>query len=367
MEKKQQRIHERLNKIRVAITNSQMNTAVIARRDNLHWITGDECGVCLNGEQTPIYIIIAENETYVVGFHMDAYRFWEESLCAQSDIKVCAIYWYESIMKYITDLLLGKKAISDINMHGTVYDVAFFQRLHYPLSATEIEDYRQIAYEAEACICNVSYSIKPGMTENEIRYLLAEEYASRGIQGIVYIIGSDHRIKKYRHCIATDKKIEKLVMIAPACQKYGLTVPITRMIFFGDTLPKELERKYEAICNIEAGTLRNCHPGKTFAEIFEQQKKMYRNHGYPDEWKKHAQGGLTGYIVNDPSKALSENEYVEKNQAFNWYITISGAKVEETAITVSNRAEIITHRHKWPDKEYTVDDYTVRLPQILMR
>lgn len=361
------KIVKKVEKIRKALVASAFDMAVISRRDNFFWLTGSESGVCLNGDYIPAFFIVTQSQTYIVGNNMDVYRIREEALDGLEAVEIISVKWYESIPEKIRGILEAKKVVSDSHVPNTVENRKFFTALQYPFSDEEIEDYREASREAEAALCKVTKEIRPGMTENEIRYLLEAEYAARKMQGIVFIIGSDERIQKYRHCVATDKKIERLVMLAPACQKYGLTVPITRMIYFGDSLPRDLAAKYETLCRMEAATLRMCRPGSRFADILEMQKALYQENGYPEEWEKHCQGGITGYIVNDASYALNPTARIVENQAFNWYLTISGAKVEETVLAGSEKTEILTHLHGWPDKEYESDGFRVRLPQILLK
>ena len=227
--------------------------------------------------------------------------------------------------------------------------------------------YKILGKRAEEIVRRVADWIKPGMSENNVKTILEQEYAREEIEGIVYIVGSDERISKYRHCVASDKKIEKLIMLAPACRKWGLTLPITRMVFFGDSLPDELERKYDALCLIEANTMANCNPGTRFADIFEMQKKLFFETGFPDEWKNHFQGGITGYMVNDSGKCLDQDAVITDRQTFNWYITITGAKVEETFLTTEKEKTILSSTGLWPLKRYEVNGNAFDLPQIYIK
>jgi len=56
----------------------------------------------------------------------------------------------------------------------------------------------------------------------------------------------------------------------------------------------EVEKKYEAACQIATAALSMCIPGTRFIDILEIQKDIYKEFGYEDEWKNHYQGGVTG-------------------------------------------------------------------------
>ena len=156
-------------------------------------------------------------------------------------------------------------------------------------------------------------------------------------------------------------------MLAPAIRKWGLTVPMTRMVYFGDKLPNKIEEKYDAICLIEAYTMANCIPGKKFGEILDIQKSIYKMTGYKEEWRNHFQGGITGYVVNDPTKCTDPHAVVKNYQTFNWYITITGVKVEETMITSNEGKEILTSKGLWPVESYEANGEVFALPQILLK
>lgn len=153
-------------------------------------------------------------------------------------------------------------------------------------------------------------------------------------------------------------------MIAPTVRKWGIHAPITRMVYFGNTITKEVRDKFDAVCNIEAHVFARCRPGERFIDIFEMQKGLYKELGFQDEWQKHFQGGITGYFPNDPTQCLNSRSKVRENQTFNWYITITGAKVEEV---FTSNGEILSSNGLWPTKKYEAFGNDYDLPQILTR
>jgi Xaa-Pro dipeptidase len=58
---------------------------------------------------------------------------------------------------------------------------------------------------------------------------------------------------------------------------------------------------------------------------------------------------------------------VELNQAYDWFITITGAKVEELGINTDKGRELLSVTGKWPTKEYKFNGQNFNVPQILMR
>jgi hypothetical protein len=74
---------------------------------------------------------------------------------------------------------------------------------------------------------------------------------------------------------------------------------VTRIINFEEP-DAELQRRQEA-CD---GILRRMReeatrPGKTLADAFEDCRRFYAEAGFPDEWRLHHQGGMTGYASRE--------------------------------------------------------------------
>jgi len=107
-------------------------------------------------------------------------------------------------------------------------------------------------------------------------------------------------------------------------------------------------------------------PGRAFGDILEVQKEIYRETGFAEEWRNHYQGGITGYILADPTLCVDPDAVVSPGQVFDWFVTITGAKVEELSISGA-RPEVLSARGAWPTKTYTWGDTALQLPQILGR
>lgn len=359
----------KLKKIRDAIKSKGFDAAVIGLRENLNWLTGHDPGVCLTVANAPIILIVTKDGGYLVGATMDALRFFKEDIEEETTIELCQVLWFEQTpFEKAGKIIESLKVISDFPIGNAVCDGEFFTQLHYPLFDEEIELYKSFAKKAEEIMFDIANQIKPGMTEEEVRWMFSKAYSENEIDGLVYIIGSDERIANYRHCIAKNKVIDRLIMLAPACRKYGLTVPITRMIYFGDNLPKETLNKFEVACKIEAQTIDMAREGTKFNDIFLKQKEMFKEYGYENEWKNHFQGGMTGYVVNDSSLTLDTNAVIKDNQTFNWYITLTGVKVEETMLTSKKHGQLILSENGiWPTKKYEVNNNSYELPQIMIK
>jgi Xaa-Pro aminopeptidase len=150
-------------------------------------------------------------------------------------------------------------------------------------------------------------------------------------------------------------------------RKDGLHANVTRMVHFGAQIPHDTLDRYEAACKVEAAAICHCVPGTRFCDILEQQKQAYQGCGYPEEWRNHFQGGITGYLLVDSTQCLDQQAKVVANQAFDWFVTITGVKVEELTLTTSQGPEVVSMSGLWPAKEYEANGRKIPLAQILRR
>lgn len=262
------------------------------------------------------------------------------------------------------ELVEGLRVISDIPLPGTDFRPDSFCGLYFPLTEKEVQKYRVLGKMTEQILYDAACAIRPGMTEYQVQGMLAGLYGENDISISVMLIGSDRRIAAYRHCMPSGKEIEKLLLISTAVKKWGLHANVARMVSFGE-IPEDTKRRYEAVREIEAEVISLSTPGRTFSEILAVQKKMYQERGFGDEWQCHYQGGVTGYMVSDPTLCMDKQNVLVGNQAYDWFITITGTKGEELTLNVDGAVEVPTVNGIWPMKTYRRNNVSVQLPDIM--
>ena len=90
-------------------------------------------------------------------------------------------------------------------------------------------------------------------------------------------------------------------------------------------------------------------PGATAADLYTVAADAYRAAGFPGEELKHHQGGAIGYRAREWVAHPRSQEAVAERQAFAWNPTITGTKVEDTALfVIDDRIDIITATPDWP-------------------
>lgn len=362
-----QEVKLKQDRVRAYLKESGYETMIIGRQDNFAWFTDGGNNKVICSEVGFSILVITQSHTSLVAQVMDGRRVMEEELIGL-DIEYVPLHWYEaSREEKAMKMVEGKRVISDIFIQGTDYLPRDIYKLHYPLTDKELQKLRWLGITTEEILWQVANEIKPDMTEHEIEAMFLYAYGKKNIQCDVLLIGSDERIFKYRHPNPSDKKVDKYVLLHPAVKKWGLHANVTRMVYFGDSLPMEIDKKYNAVNQIQAAVMSMCEPGIRFESILQEQKRLYKELGFEEEWRNHYQGGITGYLVCDPTLSMNTKEEVQVNQAFDWFITITGAKVEELSICLEKGFEIPSVAGFWPTKSYSHGKKEFSLPAILTR
>jgi hypothetical protein len=105
-------------------------------------------------------------------------------------------------------------------------------------------------------------------------------------------------------------------------------------------------------------------PGQPVRDTFAAGIAAYDEHGFDaDEWRKHHQGGPTGYLSRDHLAGPDCTESIEDAQAFAWNPSVPGLKVEDTVLATANGPEVLTVDPAWPGG---VVDGRLR-PMVLVR
>jgi Xaa-Pro aminopeptidase len=131
-------------------------------------------------------------------------------------------------------------------------------------------------------------------------------------------------------------------MLVVCGERHGLYACLTRFVHF-EQADAELQRRFAA-CDTILHRMREeaTRPGTTLADAFQACRRFYSEAGYPNEWKLHHQGGMTGYATREVVATPLTQDQIEVGQAFAWNPSITGAKAEETFVLTDAGPEIMT-------------------------
>ncbi|MBN1675605.1 MAG: M24 family metallopeptidase [Kiritimatiellae bacterium] len=360
-------IAEKVKRVREFMASQRCDAVLIGRADNFAWLTcGGNNKVVKSWETGFGFLLITPDAVKLIAQVMDGPRIRDDELQGMA-VEYVPLHWYEpSKEDTVAALTKGKKVLADCPIPGATVAPGLLYALHYPLTDKEIARLKWLGARSDAILRQVADSVTPGMREVEVANRLQAEYALSGIDGDVLLVGSDERTARYRHPNPSDKPVDKWLLLHPAVQKWGLHANVTRHVSFGEPAA-EIRKKYDTACRVHATALSMCEPGTRFSDILAAQKETYKACGFEEEWRLHFQGGITGYLLADPTLCTAPQNEVRMNMAYDWFITVTGVKSEELSINTRAGVETPSLAGNWPTTPYDANGKTFAMPEILVR
>ena len=329
------------------MNSNEADLVLLRRVSSFAWATGGAASyVNTASSEGPSSIVITPDEAIVVTNNIEEMRLNEEEGLGNQGWKFNVSPWERS-QEGLNKLLLNKRVISDSAYNGAKDCSAEISRLRAHLMPTEIDRLRLLGNDCARGMENVSHLIQPGMSEFEICSLIGAETQKIGIQPIVNLVAVDERAYCYRHPLPTARKLTKYALLVLSGRRHGLVCSISRMVHFG-ALPVELKKRMLAAANINEGLIAESKPGQLLCDTLALGIKAYSDNGYPNEWKNHHQGGVTGFEPREYLALPNSADQIYPHQALAWNPTVAGAKMEDTIIINESGNEIITSTPGWP-------------------
>lgn len=354
----------KIAKIRKCLITFGYTGMILARQDNFNWVTdGGNSRVVVPKDMGHAAVVVTLDHVYLVAQAMDGQRIMDEEM-KHLKAKPVFLYWYEDSVVEKSLKLAGERPVSDVPVGNAEVCLNEIYDLHYPMTDEEYDRMKKLGAISDSIFYKVAKEIRPGMVDYEVEAMLLYEFAKENAQCDVSLIGTDDRIFKYRHPNPSGRKLGRYVLLHTASRMGGLHCNVTRSVYFGDKIPEEIARAYDISCKIEAFCMSQCKTGNRWSEILKGQKALYAQEQIPEEWKCHYPGGRTGYFVAQSDLSLDDSKQIQNREAYDWYITATGAKVEELSVNWDGRLEILSHTGIWPSKKYQAEE-VFDLPQIM--
>jgi antitoxin VapB len=358
--------NEKQKRIQALLAKRKLDALLLARVSSFAWAT---CGVASNvntaesiGEAK---LLITSQKRYLLTNNIEAARLEREEKLSRQGWQMVVSSWHETEAA-LAGLTKDMKVGADCPW--VCLDDLTPEIVHMRVSLTEAEArrYRALARSCAQAVEAAIRSIRPGQTELRIAARLSQESGKRGILPVVNLTAVDDHIFNERHPLPTNKTLEKYAMVGLCGRKEGLVCSLTRFVHFG-RLPATLRRRAEAVSQIDASFIISTRPGRTLGDIFQEGLKTYREVGYPDEWQRHHQGGVTGYEPREILALPGSPETVSGLQAFAWNPTLTGTKSEDTILVTREGSEILTEMDDWPTIPVEINHQTIPRPAVLER
>lgn len=359
-------ISEKRSRIQKLMVQMELDAILLKKQSNFSWLTGG----CLNlvgiaTEMGAAPLLLTRDKAYVVCNNIEAPRIEKEEDILGQGYELASYEWFEEReQKMINELAAGGRMGADTPFPGAQEISSQIDRLRYALTPWEVKRYQALGLLASKAVEETAATIRKGDKECEVIGRLAEKLWGDRIDFVTTFCAADERIEAFRHPIATEKRIEKRAMLGVNARKWGLIVTLTRFVQLG-RIPAELNRQYADNVFIDCVFMAHTVPGKPAAEVLKRGIEAYKERGYADEYKRHHQGGATGYAGRDYRVNFNTPDIVEENQAFCWNPSIAGTKSEDTMIATTQGPLLLSTPIHFPVLTMVVEGHTFQRPAIL--
>ena len=341
---------------------------LLRRRASFSWLTcGGDATVERNVADGVADLLVTPDAITLVASEIERYRIADEELSALPAFELATYPWGDGAREAtLAKLRAGRRMASDAPVDGFEEREAEIAALQAVLTPEETARVREAAMASARSMEAICRELAPGMTEHEAAARLMAEEVRLGGDATVALVAFDERMARYRHPAPTGRRLLRQALLGRCARHGGLIVSISRIVSFGEP-DAELRRRHEACARVNAAFIAATRPGAVASEVFARGVEAYAAAGFPEEWKKHHQGGALSYRNRDWVADRSCREVVRENQLFSWNPTIAGTKVEDTVLVTRAGHENLTLLPSWPQLAVEVEGWRVACPDILVR
>jgi Xaa-Pro dipeptidase len=333
-------LESRREKLRDVMDRIGLGALLMRRPANFAWYTGGADNRVDHADPLGVAgILLTFEAEYVLTDNIEAPRMRGEEA---PGFEVIEHPWYEDPTQTLRVLIGGSPLGADFP-GGDAPDVsAEISPLRYVLDAEAIERYRRLGADAVAAVTEAAASLRPATDEREAAANLEAACRRRGMFAPVLIAASEERMNLYRHPIPRGGALGRRAMLVVCAERGGLYANLTRILDFEEPDPETVRRQEACDAILRRMREEATRPGHTLAEALADCRRFYAEEGFPDGWRDHHQGGMTGYASREVVATPETRQRVEAGQAFAWNPSLPGAKAEETFILMGDGPEAIT-------------------------
>jgi hypothetical protein len=224
-------------------------------------------------------------------------------------------------------------------------------RLAFGLGPEEVERYRRAGSATAEAFVDALETLRPEQRELDAARALSGRLHALGFTTPVVLVGGEARAPVHRHPLPTEAPLGRFALLAVTAERDGLYSSMTRIVSFGPP-PPALQHVVAAAAEVDAAVLGAARPGRTLGELFDVIVRAYDALGLTDEWRRHHQGGLTGYQGREVFAVPGDATVLPHASAvaFNPSVT-GGGKSEDTVLVTSDGIEVLTRTSVLPELE----------------
>lgn len=338
---------ERRERLVRFLDEHDLDALVLRRPSSVAWAVGGRTHIDVSGEAGVATLVVTRDGTRVVTSRIEADRLAAEEL-TDPTLDWTVLEWLDDPA---TVLPAGDRVGVDGTWPGGRDVTAELEMVRRSLLPEEVALYRALGRDAAEALTATARALGPGNTEWEWAAYAAGEVVRRGADPLVLLVAGAERVVRHRHPLPTAAPAGNLIMVVVCARRHGLFANLTRFVAAG-SLTAEQQDAQSRLLQVEAAFLDGTRPGSGVGDAFTAGTAAYGRHGFdPQEWRRHHQGGPTGYLSRDHIATPACTEPVEDQQAFAWNPSVPGLKVEDTVLATAAGPEILTVDPAWPTVE----------------
>ncbi|HST66765.1 MAG TPA: M24 family metallopeptidase [Mycobacteriales bacterium] len=325
-----------------------LDALVLRRPSSVAWAAeGARTHIDVSGEVGVAWLVVTRDGTRVVTSRIEADRLAAEELTDP------AYEW--TVLDWVRDaadeIPAGNRVGVDGPMPGRRDVTAELEVARRSLLPEEVALYRTLGRDAAEALTATAAACGPGDSEWQWAARAAAEVTARGADPLVLLVAGAERLPRHRHPLPTGAPAGDLVMVVVCARRHGLFANLTRFVAARPLTPEQVDAQQRMLA-VEAAFLDATRPGTPVRDALAAGIGAYGEHGFdPDEWRKHHQGGPTGYLSRDHLATPASAEPIEEAQAFAWNPSVPGLKVEDTVLATATGVEVLTRDPAWPAQE----------------
>jgi Xaa-Pro aminopeptidase len=364
-------LDEKQARLVTVIKDAGLGGVLLATHHNIAWFTGGRSNRVDTSREagTQRLLVTADGRRFVLANTIEMPRLRNEVL-AGLEFEPVEYAWTDDqdpshAVAAARKIAGGTSPIgADWPLPDTTPSEGRIARVRALLTGAELDRYRALGHDCGMVVGDVCRRLRPGEDEREIAATVMLALTAIHARAIVLLVGADGRIGKYRHPVPTATQWKRTALVAVCAERDGLVACLSRIVATKEA-PADLEARTRATASVFGRLLDATRPGATGAALFDVAADAYRAAQFPEEEKLHHQGGATGYRAREWVAHPRSQEIVQPRQAFAWNPSISGTKVEDTALVVDGRVELITSTPGWPSIEVSVQGGTLLAADVL--
>ena len=339
---------------------------LLASQANFAWATaGGHNHVALGGSEGVASVLVTAHEAYLCTNNIEHERILTEE-AGQLPFTSLQWPWHqpELALEGINQVCSTERVVSDLGSFGLALAAADLAELRHTLLPPEVERYRRLGADAAEALETAARQVEPGSRELDVAAQLAFECRKRDILDLVNLVAADERIAHYRHPLPTPAPVSGMVIVVLTGRRHGLHASLTRMVSLG-AADSEVVTRHHAVTRVDAREILESRPGVALSGVMLAGAQQYGAEGFPDEWRLHHQGGLTGYAGREVFATPDSHYRLRAGQALAWNPSITRVKSEDTVLLTDDGHEVLTRTGSWPENEVTLPVGTMPRPAIL--